>query len=1035
MKTGLIARIAQHISDFAMIFIGVLAVSRILYELFFPELLWLARPFPALTLSIITAAAITRLLSPSPLHPLTLSPLLLNLLYLFNPAVNLVQSRLVFVASVWLTAVLLIHHQAGGTDGSEGHSSRQNPFPFVPPLRDILLLVIGLIPIYFLTMPATVGRADTFEFQVVAPQLGIAHPTGYPLYLLLGKLFTLVPVGSVAWRLNVGTAVFALTAAIFLYLTGRRLLGQPLPALLGAAALALTPTFWSQAIEAEVYSLHALIITAALYLMQMASGKWQVASDPKRFTIHHSPFTIHYFLFFLIGLGLTNHLTTVFLLPPAVLTLIFARRVQPSVLSPQSSVLSPQHLLKLALAFLAPLTLYAYLPIRWAAINGEAMGYGRFLQWITGSRFQGALQWRAWLVDPTRYEVIGRLFLENWGWINLAIALIGLIYLFVKKWRIALILLITWLGYTFYNLNYYVPDLSVFLIPAQIVVAVWWMAGAMKIGDFGLTILDWSANHQSSIVNHQSLIITLLIIPILLLAVQHWPQIDRSQDGGLTEWGQGVLALPLDENAAILADSEKIAPLYYLQQAEGVRPDLEIMVLPDEAAYRAELDARVAAGQTVYLARFLPGLEGIYHLRSLGPLTEVSTEPLTKLPPAATPIDLDFDGIQLIGYELEPEAAVDERSTAVTLYWQQNNQQSTTNNQLIYIRWQGQDDFSSQHPANNYYPILAWDPGEIVPDYHLLIHPLNDREQNLAVQVALAPPFTPAEALAWQTVTTVTLPPTEKMVLARPLRTQIGPLALQGIEFPDSIRPKADLLTLSTGFGNDPKWLKIVLQTTEHPLARYELQPADLFVNSDSFIWSGDLETDLPPGKYNIFAWYSLLPSRCGEAGGVCEIIASYCGWLQPASDGCVLGQVEISGVPLPEGATNFDDKIALLNIDLPQTQLQPGSQLPVTFTWQSLAPMNKDYTVFIQILDANDRIVGQVDAWPLQGTLPTSQWTPGQTITDPHQIWLDGDLPPGQYRLIVGWYLLADLRRLPILDETGQPIDDKLLVPGLVVP
>ncbi|MCZ7666310.1 MAG: hypothetical protein M5U34_03215 [Chloroflexi bacterium] len=44
-----------------------------------------------------------------------------------------------------------------------------------------------------------------------------------------------------------------------------------------------------------------------------------------------------------------------------------------------------------------------------------------------------------------------------------------------------------------------------------------------------------------------------------------------------------------------------------MQQAEGVRPDLDIMVLPDEAAYRAELDGRLAAGQTVYLARFCRG--------------------------------------------------------------------------------------------------------------------------------------------------------------------------------------------------------------------------------------------------------------------------------------------------------------------------------------------------------------------------------------------------------------------------------------------
>ena len=47
----------------------------------------------------------------------------------------------------------------------------------------------------------------------------------------------------------------------------------------------------------------------------------------------------------------------------------------------------------------------------------------------------------------------------------------------------------------------------------------------------------------------------------------------------------------------------------------------------------------------------------------------------------------------------------------------------------------------------------------------------------------------------------------------------------------------------------------------------------------------------------------------------------------------------------------------------------------------------------------------------------------------------LDGDLPPGDYRLLVGWYLLADLRRLPVLNEDGAAVDDKFTIPGLFVP
>ena len=115
------------------------------------------------------------------------------------------------------------------------------------------------------------GAADTFEFQVVAPHLGIAHPTGYPLYLLLGKLFSLLPVGAVAWRLNLASAVFALGATVAVFRLGLALSRRPLPALVGAVALGLVPIYWSQAIVAEVYTLHALIVAVALLAVPAAA--------------------------------------------------------------------------------------------------------------------------------------------------------------------------------------------------------------------------------------------------------------------------------------------------------------------------------------------------------------------------------------------------------------------------------------------------------------------------------------------------------------------------------------------------------------------------------------------------------------------------------------------------------------------------------------------------------------------------------------------------------------------------------------------
>ncbi len=155
---------------------------------------------------------------------------------------------------------------------------------------------------------------------------------------------------------------------------------------------------------------------------------------------------------------------------------------------------------------------------------------------------------------------------------------------------------------------------------------------------------------------------------------------------------------------------------------------------------------------------------------------------------------------------------------------------------------------------------------------------------------------------------------------------------------------------------------------------------------------------------------------------------------MRPVTTFCVVGEVTVSGVPLPEGATNFEDKIALLDVALPDMTLSPGGLLDVTLTWQALAPLAEDYTVFVQVLDANDQIVGQIDSWPVQGTFPTSQWTPGEPVVDRYQVPLAGELPDGPYRVQVGFYLLQTLRRLAVVDSAGTAVDDKLLLTGFTV-
>ena len=1020
-----LAFFSAHFSFFFLTFVGWLSASRILYEGLFPRWLWLGRPFLTLTFSAIFTL-LTWLLwqrwGQRLVQPVTLTPFLLNLIYLADPAVDLGRSRFIFGAALWL-ALLFWAGRRRWRDTAV--------WRWLGPL----LVSLALLPVYLSTMSGTVGQADTFEFQVVAPQLGIAHPTGYPLYLLLGKLFSLLPVGSVAWRINLGTAVLSTLALLFFFKFLWELWGVPETAVLGAVVMGLTSTLWSQAIAAEVYALHALVVCIALWLMRrlgdwrLAVGDWQAAQNEPSRSLPSLRLTL-LILAAVIGLGLTNHLTTVFLLPPAALTIIVVFLGKSGTKSATENKLNTDYrilitnyrfLFKLLAAFMLPLLLYLYLPLRWQAVNGEPMGMSRFVEWVVGGRFQGALQWGAWLSDLARYSIVGRLFLENWGEFNLVLAVVGLGYLAWRQWRLAVVLGITWLGFTFYCLNYYVPDLAVFLIPAQLVVGLCWASGATAVLQLITHRLDRENKPLVPLV--QTAVLLLLLLPMLLLAVNNRARLDSSAADGRTQWGVGVLQQPLAANAAILADSDKFPPLYYLQQAEGIRPDLDIMVLPDEAAYRAELDARLAAGQPVYLARFLPGLAGVYHLRAVGALTEVLVAPLLERPSTAEQVAVSFGDMQLTGVAIEPEDPSDPSAAAVTLIWQTDL--PLTETQHIFVRWAGADFIgepdvaTGQHAVHNNYPTVAWRPGELVVDTHSWPRPILSEAQTLQLQVAVAPPFTPAADLAWQDVAQKHFAATSARVLAQAVRAQVGRALISDIAYASQARPGSQLQILIAGQGEADEILFSLRQKVV-PLPLPGLAPDTAVPANVTFTRLKQINAPNVSGVYQLSAQDPL-----GMA---------HCGWMRPVTSFCLLGEIAISGVPLPPGATNFEDKIALLDVSLPTMTLQPGGVLDLTLSWQALAPLAEDYTVFVQVLDANDQIVGQVDSWPVQGTFPTSQWLPGEEVKDRYQVPLATELPPGPYRVQVGFYLLRSLRRLSVLDDTGTAVDDKLLLTGLTI-
>ncbi len=109
------------------------------------------------------------------------------------------------------------------------------------------------------------------------------------------------------------------------------------------------------------------------------------------------------------------------------------------------------------------------------------------------------------------------------------------------------------------------------------------------------------------------------------------------------------------------------------------------------------------------------------------------------------------------------------------------------------------------------------------------------------------------------------------------------------------------------------------------------------------------------------------------------------------------------------------------------QSVARPGERLVLTLFWQAEKSVSKDYTAFIQLLDAEGNAVARpkVDTPPGGGLAFTSLWNPGEIVTDRVEIHLPADLRPGIYHLIAGLYHYPDLDRLLVFDEDGKPTDD----------
>ena len=417
--------------------------------------------------------------------------------------------------------------ELGGTQGK----SSLTP---VSPLPSLLTTLITLT-IYLLTLAPDLTWAnfgtDGGELITAAVTLGIPHPPGYPTYVLLGKLISFIPIGTMAYRFNLFSAVCVAGAAGFITaIVGRTARGeQPVAgdkgqkagAIAAGLCLAFAPLVWGQAIITEVYGLNLLVVAALLWTLL---GK------------RPSPTIIG----LLFGLSLTTHLTSSLLLP---LILSLTPRTQWSKLA----LGLPLGLLPL---LTVPLIAHSSSPVIW----GQPDTIKGWWWLISGSLYRPNLLTAAW---QSRLLPFTRLLLTQFTILTLPLTLPSL---FTPRpsplapHPSSFALLLTTFLYFLYTLTYNTHDAHISLLPAILILSI---------------LIGYTLQHLGPFA---------LILPLALLLINFNEQNLREEQTIRPSAIQQLQTAPA--NAILLMSGEgTLFTLWYFQHVEGLRPDL---ILVDE---------------------------------------------------------------------------------------------------------------------------------------------------------------------------------------------------------------------------------------------------------------------------------------------------------------------------------------------------------------------------------------------------------------------------------------------------------------------
>lgn len=437
-----------------------------------------------------------------------------------------------------------------------------------------LVVLVASLGLYLRTLLPDMAFDDWGELQTVPHVLGIAHPTGYPTYILTAWLFELLPIGSIAFRANLLAAVCVAVALAAMTSTALRLSVRPALAVVAAIATGAIATVWGSAVVAEVNALHLALIA----LLVDRSLAWADERRTRDLALGG----------LLIGLSLGNHLLTAFVAPFFVVFALWAGRR--TLLERKRLILVP------AATVLAGLAVYLYIPI--AASLDPPLPYNhpttleafRFL--VTGEQFRG--QYDGLLTAsnlPTLVAGLPALWTTAVAGATAVVPLVGLAGLAVLVVRrtafglacagALLVGIDVWANYL--RLEHYL------LVP-------WLLLGigaavALEGGARGLeTVLPRRIDRAAG----PAVGLVAAAFAVALVVV-NLPAADKSGDRSAREYVDTLFAA-LPPDAAILSFWGPSPPLWHAQLVLGERPD--VLVVDDtNVVYErwGSRDARIAS--------------------------------------------------------------------------------------------------------------------------------------------------------------------------------------------------------------------------------------------------------------------------------------------------------------------------------------------------------------------------------------------------------------------------------------------------------